>query len=91
MRKYLLVAVALMLILAFAGCTRVAHPERGTGDAPVDMSKRDSSAPYIYEFPNLFGNIASKCDHFGHRLYVTTNRDNFPSNVVVITDPTCKG
>jgi hypothetical protein len=87
-------AVIVLLILAtltVGGCTRVAHPERGTGDAPVDMTKLNHTAPEILEMPNLFGNVADKCDGHGHRIYVTTGRDNYPANVFVINDPTCRG
>lgn len=85
------IAAALLVAAALAagGCTRVAHPERGTGDAPVDTSKLNHEAPEILEMPNLFGNVAFKCDNHGHRVYVTTGRDSYPANVFVIADPTC--
>lgn len=86
-----IVLLLLVAALGVGGCTRVAHPERGTGDAPVDMGKLDQTAPEIIEMPNLFGNVAHKCDGHGHRVYVTTGRDNYPANVFVIDDPGCAG
>lgn len=90
MRRVCILA-AIVLALALAGCTRVAHPERGTGDAPVDMTKLNHESPEILEMPNLFGNIATKCDGHGHRVYVTTGRDAYPAQLFVIVDPGCKG
>jgi hypothetical protein len=88
-KKLLSLALAVALAVAAAGCTRVAHPERGTGDAPVDTAKVDATAPQILEMPNLFGNVAAKCDGHGHRVYVTTGRDSYPAHLFVIDDPAC--
>ena len=34
-------------------------------------------------------NVASKCDGHGHRIFVTSNKDPAPSNMVVINDQSC--
>lgn len=59
--------------------------DSGLGDAgvgPQDTSKAD-----IINFPDLFANIAMKCDGHGHRVYVSTR--NAPP--VVVTDSSCPG
>lgn len=60
--------------------------DRGRGDAPV--GGKDSAPADVLNFPDLFANVAMKCDGHGHRVYVTT-RDNTPPTV--ITDPSCPG
>ena len=39
--------------------------------------------------PDHYNNVASKCDHHGHRVYVTSNKGSVPSNVVVMNDESC--
>jgi len=39
--------------------------------------------------PDHYNNVASKCDGHGHRIYVTSNKDQAPSNMVVIKDSSC--
>ena len=39
--------------------------------------------------PDHYNNVASKCDGHGHRIYVTSNKDQAPSNLVVIDDRSC--
>ena len=41
--------------------------------------------------PNFFNNVASKCDGHGHRIFVTSNKSNAPSNLIVINDASCPG
>lgn len=64
------------------------NEQRGWGDAPVG-SVQDGPAEVV-NMPNEFGNVATKCDGHGHRLYVVTHsRSDAP--VVVIDDPSCPG
>jgi hypothetical protein len=67
------------------GCSGF-NESRGRGDAPVGQV--DDTPAEVINYPDLFANIASKCDHHGHRVYVTT-RDN--SSPVILTDPGCPG
>lgn len=82
MTRYAAVAVA---VVALAGCgqkERVnAHQSRSVDRTPAD----------VYAMPNFFNNVASKCDGHGHRIFVTSNKANAPSNLVVINDASCPG
>jgi hypothetical protein len=49
----------------------------------------DRTPPEIYAMPDHYNNVAAKCDRHGHRIYVTSNKDQAPSNIVVIKDPSC--
>ena len=49
----------------------------------------DRNPPEIYAMPDHYKNVASKCDRHGHRIYVTSNKDAAPSNIVVIEDKSC--
>lgn len=49
----------------------------------------DRSPPEVYAMPDHYNNVASKCDGHGHRIYVTSNKDQAPSNMVVIEDSSC--
>ncbi|MFL5953641.1 MAG: hypothetical protein ACJ76I_05995 [Gaiellaceae bacterium] len=74
-----------MAVLALAGCgqkERVnAHESQNVDRSPAD----------VYAMPNFFNNVASKCDGHGHRIFVTSNKANAPSNLVVINDDSCPG
>jgi hypothetical protein len=78
-------AAILLAVVALAGCgqkERVnAHQSRNVDRSPAD----------VYAMPNFFNNVASKCDGHGHRVFVTSNKSNAPSNLVVINDPSCPG
>ena len=39
--------------------------------------------------PDHYDNVASKCDGHGHRMFVTSNKDQAPSNLVVVSDESC--
>lgn len=77
-------AVAFMPLLTGCG------DSRGYGDAPVEGRAGDDTPAKVYNFPNGYPNVATKCDGLGHRLYVVTHSKTDPPPVV-ITDPTCPG
>ena len=39
--------------------------------------------------PDHYNNVASKCDGHGHRMFITSNKDQAPSNLVVVSDESC--
>ena len=66
----------------------------GCGNTPERLNAHQSRAvdrtpPEIYAMPDHYNNVASKCDGHGHRIYVTSNKDQAPSNIVVIEDKSC--
>ncbi|MGW1990332.1 hypothetical protein [Embleya sp. NPDC001921] len=92
--------VAMCLVLgAAAGCSQEYYDERGKADAPVlDGRGRDAPAE-VFNFPDGFGNLATKCVGPGKRAYATTKgsvsigEDEviIPANAVIVDDPTCTG
>lgn len=46
----------------------------------------DKTKPHIVAFNNKYQNVASKCDGYGHRIFVTT-----ASRLLVLPDPSCSG
>lgn len=62
----------------------------GKGDAPVGNSAGqrvgDDSPAQVYNFPNHFPNVATKCTGPGFRAFVTTDR----LKPVIMPDPACK-
>ena len=72
------------LCLLVAGCGNT--PERLNAHQSQDV---DRNPPEIYAMPDHYNNVASKCDGHGHRIYVTSNKDQAPSNIVVIEDKRC--
>lgn len=80
-------AVAVVLV-AVGGCSHY-NDKRGKGDAPV-MGRRGEDTPAkVYNMPDGFGNLATKCVGKGFRAFVTTNNSG-PSNVQIVDDKTCK-
>lgn len=79
------IAVVVAVMAVAAGCSSY-NEERGRGDAPV--GDRDDSAKDVINFPDQFANVATACDAYGHRIYVTTRAGGA---LVVIADPTCAG
>jgi hypothetical protein len=67
-----------------AGCGNT--PERLNAHQSRDV---DRTPPEIYAMPDHYNNVAAKCDGHGHRIYVTSNKDPAPSNMVVISDRSC--
>ncbi len=66
------------------------------GNAKTDavqpsLANVDSSAPQkVYAMPNGFPNVVTKCDDWGHRIYVTSHTDSRAANLVVIADRSCQ-
>ena len=78
------------LVLAaglLVGCSHY-QDERGKGDAPVKGRAGEDTAAEVYNFPDGFGNLATKCVGHGMRAYVTTNTSG-PSNVQIVPDKSC--
>ena len=82
-------AAALALIAGLlVGCSQGYQNKRGKGDAPVAGKSGEDTAAEVYNFPDGFGNLATKCVGHGMRAYVTTNTSG-PSNVQIVPDSTC--
>jgi hypothetical protein len=75
---------------ALAGCSQEYNDERGKGDAPVKGRAGDDTPAEVFNMPDGFGNLATKCVGHGFRAYVTTNATG-PSNVQIVKDKTCGG
>ncbi|WP_208117397.1 hypothetical protein [Streptomyces sp. NBC_00582] len=87
------VAVAgLVLVVGtlLAGCSQEYEDKRGKGDAPVAGKAGDDTPAEVFNMPDGFGNLATKCVGHGFRAYVTTNATG-PSNVQIVEDKTCGG
>jgi hypothetical protein len=77
-------ALAAVVVLGVVGC----------GNTPERLNARqqrnvDRTPPEVYAMPDHYNNVASKCDRHGHRMYVTSNKDQAPSNLVVVSDESC--
>lgn len=72
--------------LAVAGCGEA--PERQNAHQTPD-TQVDRVPAEVYAMPDHYNNVASKCDKHGHRIFITSNKDQAPSNLVVIDDPSC--
>ncbi|WP_439678475.1 hypothetical protein [Embleya sp. MST-111070] len=83
------VPCALAGVLLLAGCAGD-DDERGKGDSPVANQRGDDTPAQVFNFPDGFGNLATKCVGHGFRAYVTTNASG-PSNVQVVADAACAG
>jgi hypothetical protein len=88
-RAGLPVAVALAVLVALV------IPRGGGGGSErqdahqTPGSQIDRSPAEVFAMPDRFNNVASKCDKRGHRIFVTSNKDRAPSNLVVIEDSSC--
>jgi hypothetical protein len=51
----------------------------------------DKTSPTVIAFNNHFPNVETKCDGFGHRIYVATHDSATGRNILVIPDPSCPG
>ncbi|MBM9623452.1 hypothetical protein [Streptomyces zhihengii] len=83
-------AVFLVMIVAgtATGCSDAYNDERGKGDASVRGGRGDDTPAQVFNMPDGFGNLATKCVGHGYRAYVTTNATG-PSNVEIVPDRTC--
>ncbi|CAK7281974.1 hypothetical protein ACNFR7_13505 [Streptomyces sp. RM1] len=82
--------LAMAVAALLAGCSQHYDDQRGKGDAPVQGRAGDNTPAEVYNFPDGFGNLATKCVGHGYRAYVTTNA-NAPSNVQIVEDKACAG
>ncbi|MFG2882037.1 hypothetical protein ACGFYV_06885 [Streptomyces sp. NPDC048297] len=82
-----------------AGCSRQHYEERGKADAPVRGRAGENSPAEVYNFPDQFGNLATKCVGEGKRGYATTKyvrqEDDdevvvIPAHAVIVDDPECR-
>ena len=80
-----LFAVLAAVALVGSGCTQ---KERVNAHQSTDV---DRTPAQVYAMPNYYNNVASKCDGHGHRIFVTSNKSNAPSNLVVVNDASCPG
>lgn len=91
-RRVILVIAAIGLV---TGCSQQDNDERGKGDAPVQGCSGDNTPAEVFNMPDGFGNLATKCVEVGKRAYVTTRWVRHedppvivPANTVVVDDPT---
>ncbi|MCQ9129887.1 MULTISPECIES: hypothetical protein [Streptomyces] len=102
MRRLTAVGAALALAVLLGGCSQQYYDERGKADAPVAGRKGDDAPAEVFNFPDGFGNLATKCVGPGKRGYATTRdvhvEDDggdsevviIPAHAVVVDDPGCK-
>ncbi|MGW3266003.1 hypothetical protein [Streptomyces sp. NPDC001056] len=93
-----LAVAGLCAALLLGGCSRQHYEERGKADAPVAGRAGEDTPAEVYNFPDGFGNLATKCVGEGRRAYATTrfvqaeDEDDvtiIPAHAVVVDDPTC--
>ncbi|MER6440255.1 hypothetical protein ABT275_28340 [Streptomyces sp. NPDC001185] len=90
--------LAALLLAMVAGCSREYQDKRGKADAPVTGRAGEDTPVEVHNFPDGFGNLATKCVGPGRRGYVTTKsvrqEDDetvvIPSNAVIVNDPECR-
>ena len=80
--RLLAVSLGVVALLTLAGCD---SDKRGMKDSPVGHPGGGNVPAMVYNFPDQFANIATKCVGKGWRAFVTT-RDAAPA---VVEDPTC--
>ena len=100
MRRLTAAGTVLVLALLLGGCSQEYYDERGKADAPVAGKAGEDSPAEVYNFPDGFGNLATKCVGKGKRGYATTkfvqpeDEDDvvvIPANAVIVDDPACTG
>ncbi|MDX3799646.1 hypothetical protein [Streptomyces sp. AK04-3B] len=99
MRRLTAVGVACALALLLGGCSQEYYDERGKADAPVAGRAGEDTPAEVYNFPDGFGNLATKCVGKGRRGYATTKfvqEDDddvviIPAHAVIVDDPGCPG
>ncbi|WP_282700260.1 hypothetical protein [Streptomyces sp. CC219B] len=87
LRRVILMIAAIGLV---TGCSQRYNDERGKGDAPVQGRSGDNTPAEVFNMPDGFGNLATKCVGHGFRAYVTTNAGG-PSNLEIVPDRSCTG
>ncbi|MGW1778906.1 hypothetical protein ACWCQQ_07155 [Streptomyces sp. NPDC002143] len=99
MRRVSGVGLVAVLVLALGACSQEHYDERGKADAPVAGQRGEDSPAEVFNFPDGFGNLATKCVGQGKRGYATTKSVQadddddevvvIPANAVIVDDPTC--
>lgn len=82
----IIAAVPAVVLLSASSCQQ-------SNDAPVvgGNESGDQSPAEIYAMPDGFSNVATKCDHFGNRIYTMYHGSDASGSIfVVAADPTCK-
>lgn len=92
----ILIASAAFLAIGVSGCsTGSNHCENGTGDCSredaLDTRDADNTAPRVVLFNNHYPNVETKCDGYGHRIFVATHDSSTGRNLIVLPDPSCDG
>lgn len=64
------------------------NDNNGRGDAPIDTKKINRDAPWVYNMPDSYGNIAKKCVADGVMMYESS--ENKSGYFLLRDDPTCK-
>lgn len=91
--------LAVAVVALLAGCSQHYEDQRGKGDAPVQGKAGDNTPAEVYNFPDGFGNLATKCVGEGKRGYATTkfvkveDKDDvkiLPAHAVIVDDPSCR-
>ena len=72
-------------LVLLAGC---GAPERQNAHQTPE-GQIDRKPAEVYAMPDHYNNVASKCDRHGHRIFITSNKDQAPSNLVVLSDASC--
>lgn len=90
MRHWRIWALAALLLaaVALAAC---GNDESREDANDVTNGNVEKSAPHVIAFNNHYPNVETKCDGFGHRLYVMTHDSAQGRNLLVIPDATCQG
>lgn len=88
MKKRYAALLFVLMALAAAGC----GSDESREDAnDVGNGNVEKSAPRVIAFNNHYPNVETKCDGFGHRIYVLTHDSAAGQNFYVIPDKTCQG
>lgn len=85
MRKMLLAGAGLVGAVLAVGC---GPPERQNAHQTKDVER--SGWDRVYAAPDHFSNVAERCDDYGHRIFITSNKGDDASKLVVMEDSTCK-
>jgi hypothetical protein len=51
----------------------------------------DKNPPRVVAFNNHYPNVETKCDGYGHRIFVSTHNSSTGRNTIVLPDPSCPG
>ncbi|WP_282700259.1 hypothetical protein [Streptomyces sp. CC219B] len=88
---------ALALALPLSACYAHVEVEPGGADPLVRGGAGENTPAEVFNMPDGFGNVATKCVGAGKRAYVTTGWVHLddppvvvPANTVVVDDPTCR-